>query len=100
VVELDGLWKVERVSGLLPPMVGVRKRIAGDRGETLVGPLPGIPFVVEGHTLRYRPRLSGLVDVVEPDPGGFRGRALLHGREYGRFFLRRIEENGASGGDS
>jgi hypothetical protein len=99
VIELDGLWKVERVSGLLPPMVGVRKRIEGDRGETLVGPLPGIPFVVDGYSLRYRALLTGLVDIVEPDPAGFRGRALLHGREYGRFFLRRIDENGAPDGD-
>ena len=27
--ELDGEWEVERVSGLLPPLVGVRKEIDG-----------------------------------------------------------------------
>ena len=41
VPELDGVWNVERRGGLLPPLVGVRKRIHGDRGETKGGPLPG-----------------------------------------------------------
>jgi len=30
--ELDGLWKVERTSGFLPPLLGVRKQIADGRG--------------------------------------------------------------------
>ena len=88
--ELDGVWRVERVSGLLPPLVGVRKRIRGARGETAVGPFPGIPFVVDGRALRYRPPLSGLVDELEPEEGGYRGRATFMGREYGRFRLRRL----------
>ena len=46
MAELDGLWDVRRVSGLLPPMVGVRKRVSGSKGETKVGPLPGAPFDV------------------------------------------------------
>jgi hypothetical protein len=92
VGELDGVWQVERVGGLLPPLIGVRKRISGRRGETKVGALPGIPFTVEGLTLRYRPPLSWLVDVLEPDADGFGGRATLLGREYGRFLLRRVGE--------
>ncbi|MGH3034622.1 MAG: hypothetical protein ACRDON_08710 [Gaiellaceae bacterium] len=89
MTELDGLWKVKRVSGLLPPMVGVRKRISGGRGETLVGPIP-IPFRVDGLAIRYRQPLGALVDLLEPDGEGFRGRATAFGREYGRFTLRRL----------
>ena len=33
--ELDGVWEVKRVSGALPPLTGVRKRIMGRRGHTL-----------------------------------------------------------------
>jgi hypothetical protein len=91
VAELDGFWKVERVGGALPPMLGVRKRIAGDRGETLVGKLH-LPFDVRGNELHYRAALRGLVDVLEPsgDPDVWQGRATYRGREFGRFELRRI----------
>ncbi len=88
VEELDGVWKVERVGGALPPLVGVRKRIDGSRGVTAVGPLPGVPFRVEGLSLRYRAPFSGFVDVLEHDGDGYRGRATFRGREYGRFRLR------------
>jgi hypothetical protein len=44
VRELDGDWQVKRTGGLLPPMLGVWKHIRGDRGETRLGPLPGIPL--------------------------------------------------------
>ncbi len=86
--ELDGTWTVERVSGALPPMIGVRKQISGTRGRTLVGPVP-LPFDVRDRSLRYRfPR--GLVDYVEPEREGvFRGRATLFGRELGRFRMTR-----------
>src|SRR5439155_1623698 len=53
VSDLDGFWRVERVRGLLPPLYGVRKRIEGDHGETRIGPLPGLPFRVDGLTLKY-----------------------------------------------
>ena len=91
MAELDGLWSVERVSGVLPPMVGVRKRISGSSGETKVGQLPGVPFAVEGLSLRYRAPLWGLVDHLEPDGDGYRGRAVYRGRELGRFRMRPIE---------
>ncbi len=91
MAELDGLWNVRRTSGVLPPLVGVRKRIAGARGDTRVGRLPGVPFRVVGHTLRYRPPLLGLVDHLEPEGQGYRGRATLFGRELGRFTMRRSE---------
>ena len=89
--DLDGMWSVKRVGGALPPMVGVRKRIAGDRGETLVGKL-GLSFDVHGNELRYRAILRGLVDILEPSGDGsvWRGRVVYRGKEFGQFELRRI----------
>jgi hypothetical protein len=84
---LDGSWLVRRTGGALPPMVGVRKEISGATGVTTLGPLR-LPFAVEGRSLRYR-FPPGLVDELEPDGDGFRGRALLAGRELGRFRLER-----------
>lgn len=88
--ELDGVWKVERVSGLLPPMLGVEKRISGARGETRVGPLPGLPFDVRGLTLHYRKPFEGFVDELQRDGDGYRGRATFRGREFGRFAMTRL----------
>jgi hypothetical protein len=79
---------VQREGGLLPPMIRVRKRIASTRGVTTLGPLK-LSFLVEGLRLRYR-FPPGLVDELEPDGDGFRGRALLAGRELGRFRLERV----------
>ena len=90
MAELDGLWEVQRTSGALPPVAGVRKRIAGTNGWTEVGRVR-VPFRVEGRRLRYRGPLP-LVDELEPDAKGFAGRATLAGREYGRFVLRPVEE--------
>ncbi len=87
---LDGVWSVERVGGLLPPLFGVRKEISGDRGATLVGPLR-VPLRVEGLTLRYEPPLSAFVDVLEPAGEGYDGRATVAGQTFGRFRLRRLE---------
>ena len=84
---LDGEWEVERVSGALPPLNGVRKRIVGDRGVTTLGPLR-FPFAVTGLELRYR-FPPGLVDVLQPEGNGFLGRARLLGRDVGRFRLTR-----------
>jgi hypothetical protein len=89
VGELDGVWKVERRSGLLPPMLGVRKHIEGDRGSTKLGPLPGLRFRVEGSTLRYLGPLSGLVDVLELENGGYHGRSTFMGKELGTFVMRK-----------
>jgi hypothetical protein len=88
VTNLDGRWTVERSGGLLPPMVGVSKEIAGARGHTVAGPLR-LPFDVRGHELRYRGLLIGLVDVLERDGDGFSGRATYRGRTLGRFRMRR-----------
>ena len=86
---LDGVWSVERVGGLLPPLIGVRKEISGDRGVTRVGPLR-VPLRVEGLTLRYEPPLSAFVDVLEPSEEGYEGRATVGGQAFGRFRLRRL----------
>jgi ferritin-like metal-binding protein YciE len=87
--ELDGVWDVQRLSGALPPLVGVKKRIHGSRGETLVARGPRIPFDVSGRELRYRAPFAFLVDVLEPANDGFHGRATAFGRTYGEFELRR-----------
>ncbi|MEX0674457.1 MAG: hypothetical protein WD067_06755 [Gaiellaceae bacterium] len=84
--DLDGSWDVV-------PLPGVRKRIEGDRGWTLVGPLR-VPFDVRGLELHYRFPFGGVVDVLEPEGDGFRGRATLFGREVGRFRLRRPSATG------
>ena len=71
--DLDGEWNVRRLSGVLPPLYGVRKRIDGLQGVTLPPvPVP-LPFDVAGRELRYRGLLSGLVDHLEPDGDGWRG---------------------------
>jgi ferritin-like metal-binding protein YciE len=90
MTELDGIWDVQRRSGALPPLVGVRKRIHGTSGETVVVGGPGIPFDVRGLELRYRAPLGFLVDVLERAGDGFRGRATAFGRTYGEFDLRRM----------
>jgi len=89
VGELDGVWTVRRSGGLLPPLVGVSKRIDGERGETRIGRLPGVPFRVDGLRLVYRPPLSSFVDVLERDGDGYRGTATFRGRALGRFELQR-----------
>jgi ferritin-like metal-binding protein YciE len=85
--ELDGIWDVRRTGGLLPPLSGVEKRIAGHRGETRVRGMAGVPFDVVGLELRYRAPFAGFVDVLTPAGDGFRGRATAFGRTFGRFEL-------------
>lgn len=89
--ELDGTWEVRRVGGVLPPLYGVRKRIDGGSGRTILGPLHS-PFDVVGRELRYRGLLTrGLVDAVEPGADGWwDGVARYRGRQLGRFAMRRL----------
>jgi ferritin-like metal-binding protein YciE len=90
VAQLDGVWDVERTGGLLPPLAGMRKRIGGTRGVTLVGPAR-MSFDVRGNELHYRRPFHGFVDVLEPSGDDvFHGRATFMGREFGTFDLRRI----------
>jgi len=98
MTNLEGDWHVERLGGLLPPMIGVWKRIRGDRGQTRIGPLwPGVPFRLaqrrEGHVaLVYRPPFWGLVDELraEADGSSWLGRTMLGDRELGTFRMTRI----------
>jgi hypothetical protein len=83
---LEGSWRVERISGLLPPLLPIRKHIAAAAGVTRIGPLR-LPFDVEGTRLRYRGPLQAFVDELERSGEGFVGRATVLGREYGRFRL-------------
>ncbi len=89
---------MERLGGLLPPMIGVWKRIGGDRGETCVGPLLAWPFRLErreGHVaLVYLRPFSTFVDELRPGPDGrsWLGRATVGGRQLGRFRMTRIGE--------
>jgi hypothetical protein len=92
MAELDGVWNVRRFGGLLPPLVGVRKRIDDTRGETTIGPLPGASFDVVGLSLRYRAPFAGFVDELERQGDGYLGRATYRGREFGRFALERAPE--------
>jgi hypothetical protein len=90
VAELDGVWDVRRVSGALPPLIGVRKEISGASGTTKIGPLPGAAFDVVGLSLRYRLPFRGFVDELEGADGRYRGRSTFRGREFGKFEMTRI----------
>jgi hypothetical protein len=90
VGELDGVWNVRRLGGLLPPMVGVHKVIDGEHGKTRVGRLGGVAFDVVGLSLRYHAPFRGFVDQLEPDGDGYLGRATFRGHAFGRFALEPI----------
>ncbi|MDQ4127164.1 MAG: ferritin-like domain-containing protein [Actinomycetota bacterium] len=86
-----------RLGGLLPPMIGVRKRIRGLGGETRVGPVPVWPFRgqrKEGRIeLVYRRPFSAFVDEVHLEPdGSWLGRMRFLGLELGRFRMTPINE--------
>ena len=87
MAELDGVWRVERESGLLPPF-GLSKTIQGGAGWTRAAGLPVAPFRVAGCTLVYRgwPVRDELS--ARPD-GSWSGRGVLLGREFCTFRLVR-----------
>lgn len=92
----DGWWRVERTGGFLPPMIGVRKRVRGERGETRVGPLARWGFRLEGRdgyvALIYDPPFSSWVDDLRPGESEdvWIGTATLAGRPIGGFRMVRI----------
>jgi hypothetical protein len=84
--ELVGRWRVERVSGILPPLL--RKRIGSEDGWTAFGGIPLARFRVRGRTLDYA--LWPVRDELTPGAAGeWIGRGLLFGREFCRFRLVR-----------
>jgi hypothetical protein len=88
---LDGVWKVERTGGFLPPMLGVRKVIDGGRGRTTLGPLLGPAYEVYGRELRYVRPFGLFVDVLTRIGGGCcDGRATVLARTFGTFRMRRL----------
>ena len=95
---LEGGWRLERLGGALPPLSRARKEIMGERGETRLGPFPGIPFKIEERggercALVYRWPFSMLIDEVREGPdGSWLGRATLAGRTFGRFRMTRIPQ--------
>jgi hypothetical protein len=89
---LDGVWRLERTSGLLPPLALLRKEIRGSEGWTAVGPLK-LRFRVVADELRYRSPLVGLVDVLSPAGADtFAGTATILGRPLGTFRMKRETE--------
>jgi hypothetical protein len=91
---LDGVWRVEREAGALPPF-GLSKRIFGASGWTLVGGVPAAHFRVrradaDHATLEY---VGWPVrDELTPRPdGSWAGRGVFLGREFCRFRLVREE---------
>jgi hypothetical protein len=89
VSELDGEWELQRLSGVLPPLAGMHKRIRDGRGATVLPGGLGVPFTVAGRELHYRPPFSMVVDVLEPDGDGWHGRATVFGRTVGEFRMSR-----------
>jgi len=89
--ELDGVWRVDRVGGALPPLIGCRKRIHGNQGTTEFSRVPGMAFEVRGLELHYRAPFNALVDKLERQDGGYFGRATIAGREFGQFSMRRLD---------
>ncbi len=93
--DLEGRWRLERLSGALPPLIAARKEVRGDRGVTRFGPFPGVPFRVEERedclALVYRPPFSMLVDEVRKEPeGSWLGKATLGGHTLGEFRMTKI----------
>ena len=107
VENLDGEWKVERLSGPVP-MPFVWKRIRAGRGTTRVSPPirrrsglplePKLPFRLEqreGHVaLIYLGPLSFLVDELRlEEDGSWLGRANAAGIRYAWFRMVPVESN-------
>lgn len=91
---LGGRWALARESGMLPPLGLLHKRIAGSRGATALGRLPGIPFRVRdgdgGPELVYAGPLGVLRDrLTRRADGGWDGVATLLGLPLGRFRMTR-----------
>jgi hypothetical protein len=94
VGELDGVWRVEREAGVLPPF-GLSKKISGAEGWTRALGVPVAPFRVVGRTLVYRG--WPLRDELAPRAdGSWSGRGLVLGREFCRFRMFRVTDGAVS----
>ena len=77
MIALIGVFRVRRVSGLLPPF-GVTKRIHGSKGVTYLFGLPIGAFRVIGRRFVYR--WWPIVDEIDGEDGrGWLGRGRLFG---------------------
>jgi hypothetical protein len=90
----DGAYALRRTGGLLPPLAGVGKEVAGGDGATVVAGRVRLPFVMEDRgdhvLLVYRRPLGFLRDRLRPrHDGGWDGEAMVAGRRYGRFAMER-----------
>jgi hypothetical protein len=85
--DLQGEWRVERLSGLIPAF-GLRKRVGRSGGSTRLGRLPLAFFRVRGLTLDY---LAWPIqdELVPSEKGEWIGRGFFLGREFCRFRLVR-----------
>ena len=94
MADLDGVWRVERVAGVLPPF-GLSKRVFGGSGWTLVGGLPAAHFKVRkeeaGQAVLDYLGWPVRDEVLPLEDGSWEGRGLLLGREFCRFRLVREE---------
>jgi hypothetical protein len=97
----DGDYALRRTGGLLPPLRGIGKQVAGARGATVVLGRLRLPFTLEERAdhvlLRYRGPLGLLRDRLRPvGEGRWAGEATVLGLRYGRFTMTRVgkEEHG------
>jgi hypothetical protein len=104
--DLSGLWALERVSGLLPPLGLLHKRIEGVRGATRLGTVLRLPFDVRdgrrGPELVYAGPLGIVRDRLEPSgDGGWSGETLVLGVPVGRFRMMPTQDRpvGVPNGD-
>jgi hypothetical protein len=85
-VAVTGTYRVERVSGVLPPW-GIGKQIRGDRGFTTVLGVPVASFTRVGDTLIYD--WLPVRDRLTRDGDGWRGEGIVGGVRFCSFRLRR-----------
>ena len=89
MARLDGVWRVERISG--PPLVRMSKRIFGEYGWTLVAGVPVGPFRVrrgaeDEATLAYL-GLPIRDELTAGEAAEWEGRSFVRGREVSHFRL-------------
>lgn len=90
---LDGRWELARVSGLLPPLGFLHKRIEGGRGATRLGSVLRLPLRVRqgpaGPELVYAGPLSFVRDRLRRGGDGWVGETFVLGLRVGRFRMTR-----------